>query len=66
MAASEAKSIKDLRRYNQELAVRRVEDDPVVRRLHIAKRIVWMLSLAGAFLFYYLIDKMHEALSILN
>ena len=66
MAASEAKSIKDLRRYNQELAVRRVEDDPVVRRLHVAKRIVWMLSLAGAFLFYYLIDKMHEAISILN
>lgn len=66
MTASEAKSIEDLRRYNQELAARRVEDDPVVRRLHMAKRIVWMISLAGAFLFYYLIDKMQEALSILG
>ena len=66
MNASETKSIDDLRRYNQELAARRVEDHPVVRRLHVAKRIVWMVTLAGAFLFYYLIDKMQEALSILR
>lgn len=66
MTASEAKSIEQLRKYKQELATRRVEDDPVVQRWHVAKRIVWMASLAGAFLFYYLMDKMHEALSILN
>jgi hypothetical protein len=66
MTASEAKSIEDLRRYNRELAARRIEDDPVVRKLQVAKRITWMISLAGAFLFYYLIDKMQEALSILR
>lgn len=66
MDAGEAKLIEHVRRHNQELAARRVEDDPVVKRLHVAKRIVWMISLAGAFLFYYLIDKMQEALSILR
>jgi hypothetical protein len=66
MTTSEATSIEGLRSYNQQLAVRRVEDDPVVQRWHVAKRIVWMITLAGAFLIYYLLDKMHEALSILN
>jgi len=66
MTAMEIRSIEDLRKYCQDLAVRRVEDDPVVQKWHVAKRIVWMISLAGAFLFYYLIDKMHEALSILR
>lgn len=66
MNAGEAKLIEHVRRYNQELAARRVEDDPVVRKLHVAKRITWMISLASAFLFYYLIDKMQEALSILR
>ena len=45
---------------------RRVEDDPAVRRWHVAKRIVWMLALAEAFLIYYLLDKLQEALSILK
>jgi hypothetical protein len=58
--------VEALRRYNRDLAERRVEDDPVVRGLQVAKRIVWMITLAGAFLFYYLIDKMQEALSILG
>jgi hypothetical protein len=66
MTTTELKSIADLRRYSQELASRRVQDDPVVRKLHAAKRITWMISLTGAFLFYYLIDKMQEALSILR
>jgi hypothetical protein len=66
MTASEAKSIEELRRYGGELAARRVEDDPVVKNWRAAKRIVWMLSLAGAFLFYYLIDKLQEALAILR
>ncbi len=66
MIASEAKVIEEPSRRRQEVAVRRVEDDPAVQRWHAAKRIVWMLSLAGAFLFYYLIDKLHEALSLLR
>jgi hypothetical protein len=50
----------------QRHAERRVEDDPVVQRWHVAKRIVWMLALAEAFLIYYLLDKLQEALSILR
>ena len=45
---------------------RSVEDDPAVQRWHVAKRIVWMISLASAFLIYYLLDKLHEALSMLR
>ena len=66
MNATEVRSIEDLRTYRQDVAAWRVEDDPVVQNWHVAKRIVWMISLAGAFLFYYLIDKLHEALSILR
>jgi hypothetical protein len=66
MTASEANTIEARRRHHQELAARRVEDDPVVRRWHVAKRIVWMIALAAAFLFYYLIDKLREALTILG
>lgn len=66
MDTSELTSIEDLREYCQDLATRRVENDPVVQKWHVAKRIVWMISLAGAFLFYYLIDKLHEALFILR
>jgi hypothetical protein len=51
---------------SRDAAAWRVEDDPVARRWHVAKRIVWMLTLAGAFLFYYLTDKLHEALSLLR
>jgi hypothetical protein len=58
--------IEEPRGRRQDTAARRVEDEPAVRRWHMAKRIVWMLSLAGAFLFYYLIDKLQEALSILR
>ena len=66
MATSEIKSIEDLRRQSLELAARQVDDDPVVQRWHVAKRITWMVLLAGAFLFYYLIEKLHEALAILG
>lgn len=49
-----------------EATQRRVEDDPAVQRWHVAKRITWMLVLAEAFLIYYLLDKLQEALSILK
>jgi hypothetical protein len=45
---------------------RDVEDDPAVQRWHVAKRIVWMIVLAEAFLIYYLLDKLQEALTILK
>jgi len=59
------RSLEDCRRYVLALAARRVEDDPVCRALQIAKRISYEVLLAGSFLFYYLLDKMSEALRLL-
>ena len=64
MTAAQFKSLEDLHRYAQELAVRRPEDDPKVQRLQMAKQTVWLILLTCTFLFYYLIDKMGEALSL--
>jgi len=58
--------LADLQKYSQELAARKVEEDPVVRKLRIAKRITWMILLAAAFLTFYLMDKLNEALSMLK
>lgn len=66
MTAAELKLIEELHRHTEGLASRRVEDDPVVRKLRIAKRITWIFLLAGSFLFYYLLEKMEEALTLLR
>jgi hypothetical protein len=66
MTAGELKLIMGIQRRSRELAARRVEDDPVLQKWHVAKRIVWMTLLACAFLIYYLIEKLIEALSILG
>lgn len=66
MTAAQIKSLEDLHKHSQELATRNVEDDPVVRKLQVAKRITWMCLLAAAFLFFYLMDKMQEALTLLR
>jgi len=66
MTGIEATAIDAARRQRQDTAERRVEDDPAVQRWHVAKRIVWMITLAEAFLIYYLLDKVQEALSILR
>lgn len=41
------------------------DTDRAYQKWHTAKRVVWMVLLAVAFLFFYLISKMHEALAIL-
>ena len=41
------------------------DNDRAYQRWRVAKRAVWMVLLAVAFLFFYLISKMHEALAIL-
>jgi len=66
MTAAQIKSLADLHKHSKELGTRRVEDDPVFRKLQVAKRITWMCLLAAGFLFYYLMDKMQEALAILR
>jgi hypothetical protein len=65
MTAVQLKSLEDLHGYVQEVAARRPEDNPNVRKLQKAKQAVWLTLLAGTFLLYYLIDKMGEALSLL-
>ena len=66
MSQTEFKSLDDARRYIQELEARRVEVELPPRWAQIAKRITLMLLLAGAFLIYYLLDKMQEAVSLLK
>ena len=58
--------VEDLKSYNQELANRKPEDDPRVKRLQAAKRITWVLLLAASFLAFYLMDKLSEALNLLK
>ena len=68
MSQTELKSLDDARQYNQELAAqaRRAEDDLPPRWARTAKRIILVILLAGAFLIYYLLDKMQEAMSLLK
>ena len=66
MSQTELKSLDDARRYKQELEARHAEDELPPRWAQIAKRITLMLLLAGAFLIYYLLDKMQEAVSLLK
>ena len=65
MTAAQLKSLEDLHKYAQEVAMRHPENDPRVQKLQMAKQTVWLFLLACTFLFYYLIDKMGEALSLL-
>ena len=44
----------------------RAGDDRALRWGKTAKRITWMVLVAGAFLAYYLLDKLAEALSLLQ
>jgi hypothetical protein len=38
---------------------------PAYRAWCAARRIMWMVLLAAAFLFYYLLSKLHEALGLI-
>jgi hypothetical protein len=65
MTAAQLKSLEDLHKYAQEVAARRPQDDPKVQKLQFAKQTCWLFLLTCIFLFYYLIDKMSEALALL-
>ncbi len=65
MTETQLKSVVDLHKYAQEVATRRPEGDPAVQKLHQAKQMVWLCLLTCMFLFYYLLDKMSEALALL-
>jgi hypothetical protein len=42
----------------------RAENDPLICAWQTAKRITLMFLLAGSFMFYYVLDKMTQALSV--
>jgi len=65
MTTADPKTPEEFHQYVLDLSHRKVEDDPRIQSLHAAKRIIWMLLVACAFLFFYLLDKMAEALSLL-
>lgn len=66
MSQTEIKSLADVRRHSQVLAAQRTGVELPPRWAKVAKRITWMVLIAGAFLAYYLLDKLEEALSLLR
>ena len=65
MTSTQLKSLEDLHNYAQSLATLRPEDKPTTQKLQKVKQTLWLFLLTCAFLCYYLIDKMGEALSLL-
>lgn len=65
MTVADPKTLEEVHQYVLDIANRRVEDDPRLKALHAAKRVIWMLLVTCAFLFFYLLDRMVEALSLL-
>ena len=63
--SSPDRSVEEFHQYSEELAKKRVEDDPKVQAWYLAKRSTGLFLLAFSFLFFYLIDKMVTALSLL-
>ena len=66
MSAQELKSLEEVRGHFRNLNSRRPKDDIRLQGWQVAKRITWMLLLAESFLIYYLLDKLLEALSLLD
>lgn len=66
VSETELKSIADVRRHGQALTAQRAGDDRAPRWGKVAKRITWMVLVAGAFLAFYLLDKLEQALSLLR
>ena len=60
----EIKSVEDARKYREELAARRPEDDPGLAKWRISKRFMLLLLLVVFFLMYYLISVNIEVLSL--
>jgi hypothetical protein len=63
VSPSELDSFDSLHRHDRDQAAR---GESAPRWGQIAKRITWMILIAASFLFFYLIDKLQEALSLLR
>jgi hypothetical protein len=59
-------TIGNLQQRCRAIAARRVEDDPVVRRLQYAKQVTWLSLLTAAFLIYHLTGRMQDALYLVR
>lgn len=60
------KTLDDARANVQAIAKRRIDEDLQVKRWRFAKKVIYLFVLVVAFLFYYFIDKLNEALSLLG
>ena len=60
----EIKSVEDARKYREELAARKPEDDPGLAKWRTSKRYILLLLLVVSFLIYYLISVNIEVLSL--
>ena len=61
----EIKSLEDARQLVQVVSARNVENSSEVKAWRFAKQAAWLLLLVVAFLVYYLVDVIYEALSLL-
>jgi hypothetical protein len=58
------KSVEDARKYREELAARKPEDDPGLAKWRTSKRYILLLLVVVFFLMYYLISVNIEVLSL--
>ena len=58
------RTIADARAIVRAIAQRRIENDRWVRVWRLVEQGVYLFALAGAYLLYYLIEKMNEALTL--
>jgi hypothetical protein len=58
------KTLEDARAYVEAIAKRRIENDDGVKAWRFAKQVSYLFGLVGAYIFYYLIDKMIDAMSL--
>jgi hypothetical protein len=64
MNLAELRSHENVLGIHVQPARQRAESNPLVRGCRTAKRIMLMFLLAGSFMFYYVLDKMNQALSV--
>ena len=64
MKEIEIKSVEDARKYREELAARKPEDDPGLAKWRASKQYILLLLLVVFFLIYYLISVNIEVLSL--
>ena len=55
---------EDVRAYVRGLSARRAEDDRSVKAWQAARRLTWIVLLAGSFMLYYFIFTINETLSL--